>query len=103
MVPIELLEDGSPISCVDDNGDWRSIIVPPGETFSKGYSNYLGRRNVTITVKGICPDTGDDQTKGCHAGNPAGTATRPFYFVMDGSHHSEYWVVDYLEGLRGVY
>ncbi len=105
-VPIEVYENGQPVSFKDKAGNWYNAVLPSGGVVSRGYYNYLGRRDIVITVRGICPPTpteADKKTAGCTPGQYAGTASRNFYIYTDGQYRSESWEINYLQGPRGVY
>ncbi|KKQ78019.1 MAG: hypothetical protein A3A96_03040 [Candidatus Zambryskibacteria bacterium RIFCSPLOWO2_01_FULL_39_39] len=105
-VPLEVFENGQPISIKGPDGQWHGVVLPSGNTVSRGYYNFLGRRDVVITVRGICPSTppeSDTRTAGCTPGQYAGTASRSFYIYTDGQWRTDFWEIDYLRGPRGVY
>lgn len=104
-IPVEVYENGQPVSFKDKTGQYHNAMIPSGGTVSRGYYNFLGRRDIVITVRGICPPTpveSDVKATGCAPGQYAGTATRRFYLYTDGQYHSDHWEINYLRGPRGV-
>lgn len=113
VIPLEVFENGQPVMFRDQAGQWQKAILPPGGTVSRGFYNYLGQRDIVVTVSGICPKptVGTPEitgvtigtNKGCASGQYAGTASRRFYIYTDGQYHAEQWEINYLRGPRGVY
>ena len=105
-LPIEVYENGSPVMFKDSSGNWQKGVIPSGGTVPREYYNFLGRRDIVITVQGICPPTPPTATRrsaGCVPGQYAGTASRRFMIYTDGQFHADHWEIDYLRGPRGVY
>lgn len=102
VVPLEVYENGQPISYRDTAGKWHNAILAPGGVVERGYHNFLGRRNIIITVRGMCPVPAPAGA-GCVPGQYAGTASRDFYIYTDGRYHADRWEIRHLYGPRGVY
>ncbi|MFA6269644.1 MAG: hypothetical protein WC657_00325 [Candidatus Paceibacterota bacterium] len=104
-VPIEVYENGQVVAFKTTTGQFVNAIIPSGVTVSRGYYNFLGRRDIVITARGICPPTpseADRKSAGCQPGQYAGTASRRFTIRTDGRWHTEAWEINYLRGPRGV-
>src|SRR3990167_1849656 len=96
-VPLEVFENGQPISIKGPDGQWHGVVLPSGNTVSRGYYNFLGRRDVVITVRGICPSTppeSDTRTAGCTPAQYPGTASRSFSVYTDGQCRTDFWEID---------
>lgn len=104
-VPIEVLENGELVGGKDQNGKWQPFVVMPGGVVSRGYYNFIGSRQLVITVRGICPNQATQLSKGsagCTPGQYLGTASRSFYIHTNGQRYSEEWEVNYLRRPQGV-
>ena len=102
-VPLEVLENGILATVKDSTGQYHDVVLNPGDTISRGYYNFMGSRDLIITVRGVCPTSGVEST-GCNkTGQYAGTDYRRFTIYTDGRYHAENWQIDYLRGPRGVY
>jgi hypothetical protein len=103
--PMEVYENGRAVTVETSKGVQKAVLQPGG-VVSREYYNYLGRRDIVITVRAICPETppqSDRLRAGCTHGQYAGTDSRRFTLYTDGQYHTEEWQIDYLRGPRGVY
>lgn len=101
-LPLEVFENGELVMIKDPAGNWHNVVVPPGGVVSRGYYNFMGSRELVVTVRGVCPDPAPAGA-GCVPGQYAGTASRNFYIHTNGQYRTDHWEVNYLRGPRGVY
>jgi len=100
-VPLEVLENGVLVGVKDSTGQYHDVVLNPGDTISRGYYNFMGSRDLIITVRGTCPPVVEVSCS--KPGQYAGTDYRQFTIYTDGRYHTESWQINYLRGPRGVY
>lgn len=99
MVELEVFENGELVMAKNPaSGQLHRVVVPSGNTVSRGYYNFLGRRDIVITVRGVCPPV-PPTGAGCSPGQYVGTDSRSFY-LYSGEYRTEYWEVNYLRTPR---
>ena len=87
-----------------------SKSISPAETTSLGFYNFMGSREVTMSVRGRCPTNGivyiglnRDRTISCKPGEIVGnTYGRPIWVTGDGTYRrAESWTIDGVRPLSG--
>lgn len=107
-LPLEVFENGHLMTARDPAGQWHNIFVPSGGTVSRGYYNFMGSRQIVLTVTAKCPPTqvaasDEKRNAGCTPGQHMGTDSRSFYLYSGQDYRTEYWEINYLRAPRGSY
>lgn len=102
-VALEVFENGSPVMLKDSKGKYHRVVLPSGNTVSRGYYNFTATRGLVITVKGICPPQTDQGNSGCSVGQYMGTESRTFQVRSNGSfQRAVNWEITNLRAPRGA-